>query len=193
MLYTRSSQSRRGSVVVDRAVTEVLEERRLMAVGGGWTAAGRAGTYYGNTSLTAPAAFTRRDVRIDFDWGSVIKPGGSIAPGYRDVGTDNYAVQWTGQLIARFSEVYTFKAFADDVFQLEIRAAGSGAWTSVIDQGAYTGADSAGTMALVAGQSYDVRITYKEFTGNAVARLRWSSPSTPEEVIDTLAQSGTNL
>jgi hypothetical protein len=35
----------------------------------------------------------------------------------------------------------------------------------------------------VAGQKYDIRMDYFEDTGGAVAELRWSSPSTPKQII----------
>ena len=41
----------------------------------------------------------RDDVRIDFNWGTTEAPGGSNDPGYRDIGTTNYSVLWTGQVI----------------------------------------------------------------------------------------------
>src|SRR5262245_49411555 len=85
-----------------------LEDRTLPAVGGGFTAAGVLGEYFANPDLAGAPAFRRRDVRIDFDWGTALAPGGSTGPGFRDVGTDGYSVRWTGQLVPRFSETYTF-------------------------------------------------------------------------------------
>src|SRR5688572_31563650 len=64
-----------------RSAIERLEERRLLSAGGGWTAGGLSGNYFANPDLTGPAAFSRSDVRLDFDWGTLHKPGGSISPG----------------------------------------------------------------------------------------------------------------
>ena len=161
-----------------------------VAVGGGWTNAGLSGAYYNNTTLSGPASFTRRDVRIDFDWGSTIKPGGSTAPGFSEIGTDNYSIQWAGRVIPRFAEAYTFKVLADDTFVLELKKSTDSAWTTVISQSAFIGSDSTGTFAMEAGTAYDVRITYKEFSGAALVKLRWQSASTPEEVIDPLTTNG---
>src|SRR5262249_31477295 len=44
----------------------------------------------------------------------------------------------------------------------------------------------------VAGQTYDVKMEYYEAAGNAVAQLSWSSPSTPDEVIDPAVNVGVN-
>ncbi len=168
-----------------------LEARETPSVGGGFTDQGLTGTYYSDNNFTT-AAFTRKDVRLDFNWDSTIRPGGSTSPGYRDVGTDNFSARWGGQLIPRFSETYTFSGFADDVFKLEIKPAGPTAYTTVVDQTANTGVNFSGTYAMTAGQRYDVRISFREFTGNAAVRLLWSSPSTPAEVIDPVNQSGIN-
>jgi hypothetical protein len=40
-----------------------------------------------------------------------------------------------------------------------------------------------GTIALVAGQYYDIRMDYYENGGDAEAHLSWSSPSQPKEII----------
>ncbi|MBX9625751.1 MAG: hypothetical protein K2X82_18270, partial [Gemmataceae bacterium] len=170
--------------------TEALEAREVPAAGGGWTDAGLTGTYYADASFTT-AAFTRKDQRIDFDWGTVGRPGGSISPGFRDVGADNYSVRWAGRLVPRYTETYTFGGVADDAFVLELKKPTDAGWTTVVNQ-AGPAAGFSGTYALQAGQVYDVRVSYRELTGAAVARLRWSSPSTPLEVIDTLTQSGIN-
>lgn len=162
----------------------------MPAAGGGWTDAGLVGTYYADATFTS-AAFTRKDQRIDFQWGTVARPGGSISPGFRAVGADNYSVRWTGQLVPRYTEAYTFSGTADDTFVLELKKATDATWTTVVNQ-SRAAAGFTGTMPLRAGQAYDVRISYQEFSGGSTARLRWASPSTPVEVIDTLTQSGIN-
>ncbi len=178
------------AIALPRLDLESLEVREIPSVGGGFTNSGLDGVYYSDPNFTN-SAFTRRDLRIDFDWGTTVKPGGSNSPGFRDVGTDNYSARWTGQLIPRFSETYTFSGVADDTFKLELKPAGSANWTTVVNQTA-DAASFSGSMALQAGQAYDVRISYQEFTGAAEAKLLWSSPSTPQEVIDPLNQAGFN-
>jgi hypothetical protein len=183
------------SPAVTRAVAKVeqLEARRLMSVGGGFTAGGIVGQYFNNTSLNGSPSFTRRDVRIDFDWGTTIKPGGSISPGFRDIGADNYSVRWTGQVAPRFSETYTFRTTTDEGVRLFARPAGAPTWTTLIDAWtATTQADRTATYAMLSGQSYDIRMEYVETSGAALSRLRWSSPSTPQEVIDPAVETGIN-
>ncbi len=161
------------------------------AVGGGWTNAGLTGQYYANTALTAPSSFTRKEVRLDFGSTNSLKPGGSISPSFQAVGPTNWSAEWTGQFIPRFSEAYTFKVFADDACVVKVRPTGGSSWTTVINQASYTGADSIGTYGpLTAGASYDIDITFTQLSGNWGLRVRWTSQSVPEEVIDTLTQSG---
>jgi hypothetical protein len=185
---------RKNRQVVVCAAVESLEVRRLLSVGGGFTDAGIRGEYFANPALTGSPTFTRRDVRIDFDWGTTVKPGGSISPGFRDVPADNYSVRWTGKVVSRFSETYTFKTISDDAVRLMIRPEGSATWTTLVDAfvlGASV-TSRTGTYALTAGQKYEVRMEYAEGTGSATAKLRWSSPSTPEETIDPLVETGIN-
>src|SRR5438067_4657141 len=112
---------------------EQLEDRSLLAVGGGFTAAGILGEYFNNASLQGNASFARQDVRIDFDWGAALRPGGSTDPKYAAVGPDHFSVRWTGRLIPAFSETYTFKTASDEGVRLFLKPASASSWTTVID------------------------------------------------------------
>lgn len=103
------------------------------AVGGGFLNGGLDGEYFANSNLTSPASFERRDVRLDFDWGTA-KPGGSISPSYAAVGSDNYSVRWTGQVSSRFAETYTFKAVVADGVVLKIKPQAGSTYTTLINQ-----------------------------------------------------------
>ena len=109
------------------------------------------------------------------------------------VGADNFSVRWTGQLIPRFSETYTFRTTSDDGVRLWIKPAGSTSWTQLVNHWLpHAAADDTRSISLTAGQIYDVRMDYYEATGSATARLLWSSPNTPEEVIDPATNIGVN-
>jgi hypothetical protein len=175
-----------------RLALHFLEARDIPAVGGGFTAAGILGEYFDNPNLAGSPAFSRRDVRVDFDWGQRA-PGGSTSPDYRRVGTDNFSVRWTGQLIPRFSETYTFRTTSDDGVRLWIKPAGTGDWVNLVNNwGPHGEEEDTRSVPLVAGQTYDVKMEYNELGGRAVAQLVWSSPSTPEEVIDPAVNLGVN-
>lgn len=167
-----------------------------MSVGGGFTNAGIVGSYFNSTDLSAngtnPVLFTRSDVRIDFDWGdNLYDVGGSSAPGFRDIGRDNFSISWDGQIIPRFTETYTFEVDADDGARLYLRLAGTTTWTPIISAWTTSGVHT-GTYSMVRGETYDLRLEYREVSGSARVRLLWSSPSTPKEVIDPLHRYGYN-
>jgi hypothetical protein len=175
-----------------RLALEHLESREVPSVGGGYTAGGITGQYFANANLSGNPSFVRRDVRIDFGWQGTA-PGGSTSPEYEQVGANNFSVRWTGQVVPRFSETYTFHTVSDDGVRLWIRPTGSANWTLIIDHwSAHGAADDFGNYAMKAGKQYDIRMEYYQLGGGATARLRWSSPSTPEEVIDPATNIGVN-
>lgn len=162
--------------------------------GGGYTLGGPLGRYYANTNLSGSGGFTRRDVRLDFALNN-LPPGGAGRFGdlaFRSVPAAGFSVQWSGKIMPRFSETYTFTANARDSFRLQLRATGSQTWTTVIDQWTYTGTTTSGSYAMTAGSSYDVQITFVHADGPWAAQLRWASPSTPDEVIDPIVEAGIN-
>ena len=161
-------------------------------VGGGIAGGGLAGEYFANADLTGSPSFTRRELRLDFDWGTVLPIGGSNDPRYQSVPTDNFSARYTGKIIAAFSETYTFKLVADDGARLFIRPEGGSSWTTLIDQWTASGTYTA-TSALVQGTRYEIKVEYRELTGAAALRLLWSSASTPEEVIDPIMNQGFNI
>ena len=56
--------------------------------------------------------------------------------------------------------------------------------TKLVDNWVNQGAtEKSGTIALVAGQKYDIVLEYFENTGEAVTKLYWSSAGTPKQII----------
>src|SRR5262245_7606893 len=70
---------------------------------------GLRGDYFGDPNL-ANLAFSRIDPIISFNWQTT-----AAGPG---VGPDNFSVRWTGQVIPRYSETYTFYTRSDDGVRL---------------------------------------------------------------------------
>lgn len=167
-----------------------------LPAGGGILDAGIVGSYYNNADFSGSPLFTRRDLRVDFDWGTLHKPGGSLSwTKLGQLGADNYSVRWDGRIMARFSENYTIKAFADSVrIWIKPESVADFPTTPLIDSwpasDPVTYAALSASYAFVAGEAYDIRIEYRERTGTAMMRLLWSSPSTPEEVIQPTAFVG---
>ena len=120
------------------------------AVGGGFAGSGVLGAYYANADLEGAPAFTRRDVRIAFDWGAALPVGGSSAEPYRSFPTDGFSVRWTGRILPRFSEAYTFVGEADDGVRIKLRKSGDSAWAMLVDHWDKRGAFESTPIELVA-------------------------------------------
>jgi hypothetical protein len=107
---------------------------------------------------------------IDHDWGT-----GNAHPNMDD---DWFSVRWTGKIMPRFSETYTFRAVSDDGIRLWIDG------DLIIDHYTpHTAASRSGTVALTAYRQHTIKVEYFEQTGSAVARLFWSCPSQPEQIV----------
>ncbi|MCU0779503.1 MAG: chitobiase/beta-hexosaminidase C-terminal domain-containing protein, partial [Akkermansiaceae bacterium] len=141
---------------------------------------GFLGTYFDNIDFTG-ASLTRVDPTINFDWG-----GGSPDPA---IGGDEFSVRWTGKLMPRFSENYTFYTASDDGQRLWVDLNRDGdfedAGEFLIDDWTLHGETerASAPVPLVAGQLYDFKMEMYENYGGAVARLRWSSFSEPKAII----------
>lgn len=135
-----------------------------MAAGDGLT-----GAYYDKTDFRTHK-FTRIDPIVNFAWGTG-SPARSIKP-------DSFSVRWTGRVVATKSENYTFYTTTDDGARLWVNG------QLLIDKWVSQPAtEHSGNITLTAGQSYDIKLEYYEGSGSAVAQLRWSSPSTPKQII----------
>ena len=131
---------------------------------------GLTGDYYDNDDFTN-LMVTRTDPTVDFDWGN-----GAPDP---SMGEDTFSVRWTGYVKPLYSETYTFKTFSDD---------GDRVWVDnqllIDDWGVQHGPKThEGTIALTAGQMYDIKVEFYEGTGGAEIYLYWSSLSQAEEII----------
>ena len=111
------------------------------------------------------------DTTIDYRWGEA-------APGVGGLGPDFWRVRWEGEIEAVFDETYTFMLNSND---------GGRVWVDdrlVIDNWIIQSeAEASGTIDLVAGRRYPIRVEYFEVGTFAAVELRWSSPRTPRAVI----------
>ncbi|MEH1854499.1 MAG: PA14 domain-containing protein, partial [Nostoc sp.] len=144
--------------IVSRASASVLSQ------GNGLT-----GQYYDNIDFTNLKQ-TRTDPTVNFNWGD-----GSPDP---SVGADTFSVRWTGQVEAKYSETYNFYTTADDGVRLSVN--GVQLINKFTDQSA---TEYSGSIALVAGQKYDIKLEYYDNQYEAVSQLAWSSASQTKEII----------
>lgn len=134
---------------------------------------GIRGDYYKGMNFESHV-LTRMDPRINFSWGS-----GEPDP---VVGADNFSVRWTGEVEAVFTETYTFYTNSDDGVRLWIDGRQLiNNWTD------HSNTENSGKIDLVAGNMYRVVMEMYENGGDAIAQLRWSSPSTPKQIIPQAA------
>jgi hypothetical protein len=142
---------------------EALEGRMLLAGNG------LAGTYYDNANLSG-ASVARTDPTVNFDWGT-----GAPAAG---IGADTFSARWTGQVQARFTQLYTFSTDSDD---------GVRVWVDgkliVDDWNAHARQINRGQIFLTQGQRYDIKVEYFDQGGGAFAQLWWNSHTQRGQVI----------
>jgi len=186
MVYLRRSSSESlvkqklsEALKLDTALTELLLQKMLKSrtdanqpamsdflalLDGGLSA-----TYFDNQDLTG-ATVKRTDPMIDFNWTS-----GSPDP---NIAVGTFSARWIGKVQPQRSETYTFFARIDDGVRL---------WADnqlIIDQWQdQPAAEYSAAIALKAGRLYDLKMEYYQNGFDAVAELRWSSPSTPKAII----------
>jgi glucose/arabinose dehydrogenase len=130
---------------------------------------GLLATYFDGVSFTG-ASLTRVDPTVNFAWGSG-SPAGSI-------GADTFSVRWTGSVEPQFTQVYRFFTQSDDGVRVWVNGRQLvNNWTD------HSLTENSGSIALTAGQRYDIRVDYYERTGGATIRLLWSGASTPKAII----------
>lgn len=140
---------------------------------------GLRGVYYNGISFAGAPLLVRTDTTVNFELTYAGIPQRlSPAPGV--VPEDKFSVRWTGQVQPLYTETYTFYSVADDGVRLWIN--GFLLTDNWVNQGA---TEKSGSIEypLLAGQKYDIVMEYYENTGEAVAKLYWSSPRTPKAVI----------
>jgi PA14 domain/Pectate lyase superfamily protein/Calx-beta domain len=124
--------------------------------------------YFSDMSFTN-LVLTKTDSTINFNW-----HGGTPDPAIR---TD-YSVRWTGQLSSIYSERYTFHMATEGRARL---------WVNdqlVIDDWAdHDLRELSGSINLVAGQKYSIRMDFFENIDWGVAKLSWSSSSQTKQII----------
>jgi hypothetical protein len=92
--------------------------------------------------------------------------------------SEYYSVRWTGQVLANFSETYTFYTQSDDGVRLYVNN------TLVVNNWTNHGTlENSGTIALTAGQWYDVTLEYYQSNAASVIQLKYQSPSVAKQII----------
>ena len=130
---------------------------------------GLTGTYFNGMNFETQVA-ERIDSQVNFDWGAN-SPIDEVNPNV-------FSVRWTGQVQPRYTGTYTFYTTADN---------GCRVWVNnqlLIDKwDGFPGTTYTGTIPLVAGEKYDIKIEYYENANLANCKLEWASSLQSREVI----------
>jgi hypothetical protein len=130
---------------------------------------GLKGDYFAGTNFDS-LVLTRDDAQVNLDWST-----GSPGPG---IPTNQFSVRWTGRVVPRYSQTYTFYTVSDDGVRLWVDGQNIiNNWT------VHLATTNTGTIALTAGQAYMLRLEYFDASGGAVSRLMWSSISQTKEFV----------
>ena len=152
-----------GSVLSNEAVLTVTTG------GGGGTGTGLSAMYFNNIDFTGTIV-ARVDPTVNFTWGT-----GSPDPA---IGVDTFSARWIGRVEAPSTGTFTFYTQSDDGVRLWVNG------QRIINNWTNHGTtENSGTIALTAGQRYDIQMDYYENTGSATARLLWSGPSVAKAVV----------
>jgi hypothetical protein len=131
---------------------------------------GLLGVYFNTPDCTGDFFKTRYDPTIDFDWGQ-------SAP-LPEMNSNGFSVRWLGSLVVSNTEHYTFHTVTDDGVRLWINK------RLVIDAWKDEFLNLAGPpLILLGGQTNDLRMEMYDARDRAVARLFWSSPTTPRGIV----------
>ncbi len=132
------------------------------------TGTGMTATYYNGTNFDTQAG-TTNNININYDWGT----GSPMA----EVNTDNFSARWIGKIQPRYSGTYTFYVTSDSYRRL---------WVNnqlIIDKWTSSAGTYSATIALTAGEKYDIKLEYAETTGVSNCKLEWASPLQAREVV----------
>lgn len=132
---------------------------------------GLRGTYFADKNFQRQV-MERIDPMVAFDWGM-------DAPA-RGLPTDGFAVRWKGQIEPRFTENYTFLAYADDGIRVWIDGK-----PIISDWADHAPTATQGSIPLTAGKKYEIVVEYYDNVRGARVSLHWSSPSQPFEIVPT--------
>ncbi|MBL9169358.1 MAG: lamin tail domain-containing protein [Verrucomicrobiales bacterium] len=132
----------------------------------------KAEYFTGTRPGSTRARLTRVDPVVDNHWGA-----GSPASG---LPVDQFSIRWSGFVQAQYSGEHSFFTISDDGIRLWINN------EPLVDNWTDHGdTENSGTISLIAGQRYELRLEYYENGGGATASLAWSAPNLPKQVIPT--------
>jgi beta-glucosidase len=162
-------------------------EPAYLRPGAGASGQGLKGEYFNNRDCTGEPSLTRTDARIGFRWDRGSPTDDLVAqgqlPANRAIGSDNFCVRWTGQLLPPTTGAYEITVGANDGFRLYIDG------KLVIDNWELNPRmmSKSATVQLEANKPRDIKLEYFDDVRDAEVRLAWQQPGAKppfEEALD---------
>ncbi|MDA3853665.1 MAG: GxGYxYP family putative glycoside hydrolase [Bacteroidales bacterium] len=141
-------------VAPDEFVWLIRKNIKNVALGNG---NGLKGKYYTGSNFETFSQ-EKTNGKIDFNWGTA-----------SPLASNDFSIQWSGQIQPVYSEDYTFNVKAEGAVKLTING--------VILYDSENGIESSTAMTLTAGEKYDIALDYKKTSDLAACRLEWESIS----------------
>jgi len=133
---------------------------------------GLNGEYFPNLELSGKPVIERTDRRINFDWSGEESERRGLPL--------KFTVRWSGVILSNSSSLHVFRAGADSGIRVYLDD------NLIIDDWAdHAARPDTATRYLKSGQSYRLRIEYKNSGGGgAIAQFGWASLTVPEVIRD---------
>jgi hypothetical protein len=109
---------------------------------------------------------TRLDSTVSFDWGNAAPLTAATSA---DFPMDYFSVSWVGEILAPSTDTFTFTLTTDNKVRLTIDG------TVVIDGMSTSAAINTGTISLISGTFYSIKVDYVEDDAEASVDLQYST------------------
>ena len=129
---------------------------------------GLEGSYFDNQWLLDSPVIERIDDVLDFNWGQ-----GPIT----NYGRDYVSIRWWGKIKPKSTDLYTFYVTADEGVRVYLDH------KLLIDTWSHHIMEKKGSIELIAKNFHDIRIEYKDETGTAHFRFKWSSSTLKRSLV----------
>ena len=162
-------------------------EPQYLRPGAGASGQGLKGEYFNNPDCKGQPSLTRVDVRVAFRWDRGSPTDDLVAqgqlPANRAIGSDNFCVRWTGQLLPPAPGAYEITVGANDGFRLYVDD------KLVMDNWVQNPRmqSKSTTVQLEGPRPHDIKLEYFEDVRDAEVRLAWRLPGAKppfEEALD---------
>ncbi|MNM93842.1 Mannan endo-1,4-beta-mannosidase [compost metagenome] len=112
---------------------------------------------------------TKIDPKVSFNWAGA-KP-------IDELRADNFSVRWTGYIIPKYTEDYTFTTHSDDGSRVFVNG------VKVVERWKNGDSWAGGVIKLNAGEKVQIVVEFYDSTGNALMDLYWKSASQKSEIM----------